>query len=121
MKAILYYQDIKLNAFSFGNKQLKIKIDEAVLIREFSFEETVSLFDEPTDEISKEWMCDALWSIMNRYPDKIVDGEAFVRAGHTSMSVGDYLVFDDGDIRIAAFAGWVETTVKEISQPKKKV
>jgi hypothetical protein len=39
-------------------------------------------------------------------PKGHADRPLFEKAGHTSMSIGDYIQFDDGKIWVCARSGW---------------
>ena len=58
--------------------------------------------------IGKEEIASAAFSFMNNLTICIghKDILLFEKAGHTSMTTGDYLVFEDGEIWIAADQGW---------------
>ena len=109
MNVKVYYQDFKLNSGCYDNKGLIIKSDESVLIREFTTKELDMITPKMVGELTKEDISGAIWEIMNYHPLEMVTAEnkdVFKGVGHTSMSIGDYIVFDDGEIWIAANCGW---------------
>jgi hypothetical protein len=103
MKAKIYYQDFLLNAGVFNNKDLKMNVDKATYITTLEF-----------DVFSKNEFADNAFREMNigetvNYPSLRSN---FNRAGHTSMSIGDYIKFEDGTTWIVAPIGWDFTKVK---------
>ena len=108
MNAKLYYQDFRLNATSFTKEDLILIPEKAVFIKEFSLEEASKAMDIPECLMRKEDIPGAIWTIMNNIiiPPEHKDRKLFEEAGHTCMSVGDYIEFEDGEIWIAAMCGW---------------
>lgn len=109
MKAKIYYQDFTLNCDASHNDQLILEHGNAILIRDITHKDMVhrlghisSLF------IDKEEIAMAVWEIMNNLfiPEGHKDRPLFEKAGHTSMSVGDYILFEDGVVWQAGFVGW---------------
>jgi hypothetical protein len=100
MKAKVFYQDFFLNSRTF-DEQLELDKDNA-------FEMTTLEFDV----VDRELFCDKVWQVMNlsndlstiEFQNKVMD-QPF-KGKHTSMSVGDYIEFEDGEIRICAASGW---------------
>jgi len=107
MKAILYYQDFLLNSGKFDANSLIVDPNKATLMREFTDEQVVAL-DDQKREVTKDVFIDVIWRHMNLYPSYHVDGQKFAQAQHTSMSIGDYIVFDDGDIWVIAPVGYLK-------------
>jgi len=101
MKALVYYQDLSSNYECYDGLGLIVNEDGAILVGEIT-EEDVS------GEVTKESMVDAAWKKMNNLyvPVGHKDRPLFRAAGHTSMSVGDYLQFEDGEIWVCANYGW---------------
>jgi hypothetical protein len=49
-------------------------------------------------------------------PYQLNDQKTYMLAGHTSMCVGDYIVFEDGTIYLCAAVGWREVTGDDLNQ-----
>jgi hypothetical protein len=96
--AKVYYQDFELNALNFVKPQIVDK-DKATFIVQFCFDPAKN---------SREEFCDKCFEHMNflNVPPEHPDRPLFEKAGHTSMSVGDYVEFQDGEILVCAKAGW---------------
>jgi hypothetical protein len=98
MKAKIYYQDFELNALNFDGV---MKVDREKAVEIYEVEEAPNAF-------GREGYCDAIFHKMNMldipvgHPDRPI----FERAGHTSMSVGDYIHFEDGQMWVCAKVGW---------------
>jgi hypothetical protein len=104
MKAKIYYQDFMLNAGIFKNEDVKLDVDNATYIVTLRF-----------DVETKEEFADSTFREMN-IGHILEDTHIklnFNKAGHTSMSVGDYIKFEDGTIWITAPSGWNFTKVKK--------
>ena len=103
MKKIkVFYQDFQLNVeHSFGGKRV-FKPDYAVEVAKFPMAD----IEEPT-VFQKIEMCDYIYFKLNHVEDPSeYDASAFRKIGHTSMSVGDYIEFPDGDIYFCAPIGF---------------
>ena len=97
MKVKVYYQDFSLNSGCFNSKNLKLDESKAVFITEVEW------------PLEREQLCDGVYRAMNLNPVATVgleNKDRFKEAGHTSMSVGDFVQFDDGEIWICASCGW---------------
>ena len=97
MKAKVYYQDFSLNSFIFCKEKLKLDTLKAVFIHEFEWDK------------DKDFFVEDIFRKMNLAPIESIGREnegRFIESGHTSMSVGDYIEFDDGSIWICASCGW---------------
>ena len=99
MKASLYYQDIGLNSCNFGkNEKLRLDTLHASFIGE------VGIGIENKIDFANE-VC----HILNTEPDILFSQDKFKEIGHTSMSIGDYLYFEEMNIQtilICASSGW---------------
>lgn len=97
MKAKIYYQDFILNHECYDGKGLVVLEDKAVFITDIVY---------PLD---KETFVNCVFRILNMEPVRTVgikNKDRFTKAGHTSMSTGDYVKFEDGEIWICAACGW---------------
>lgn len=97
MKAKIYYQDFMLNHECYDGKGLVVFEDKAVFITEIEF------------SLEKGGFADGVFRVLNLHPVRTVGFKnegRFKEAGHTSMSTGDYVKFEDGDIWICAACGW---------------
>jgi hypothetical protein len=94
----IYYQDFELNATNFKGPPTVDK-DKAIFIVQF---------DHDVSKESREEFCDKCYAHMNQLcvPKGHRDRPLFEKAGHTSMSIGDYVQFEDGKIYVCARAGW---------------
>jgi len=92
--AKIYYQDFDLNACNF-TKPTIIDTDKAIFIVQFCF--------DPAKE-SREEFCQDCHCHMNflNVPPEHPDRHIFEKAGHTSMSIGDYVEFEDGEILVCS-------------------
>jgi hypothetical protein len=118
MKVKVFYQDFKLNSRGQQHIDMVMKPEEAVEIREITVEEVSKVVGIPVESIKdKEIMVNGVWRIMNDLdiPPGHPDRHLFEKAGHTSMSVGDYVVFEDGEIWQAKIFGWKIICPKKIT------
>lgn len=121
MRCKVYYQDLRLNALAFDNSQLIVDKKSAVFIREAGIEEYYEAFGKTSlpdkDVLERADIPEAVFAIMNLLdiPEGHKDRALFEKAGHTSMSVGDFVEFEDGELWIVAQCGW------EIRKPEKPV
>jgi hypothetical protein len=104
MKATVFYQDFSLNACRLGNS-LAFNLLTAIKIKEFD------IISENQFEVLNN-----IFEIMNHLDIDVghPDRPLFEKAGHTSMSVGDFVVFEDYPDRIylCDWCGWtIESTV----------
>jgi hypothetical protein len=98
MKVKVFYQDFFLNSMNFRNENLILSKENSFLICEIEME----------DEL-KHKVAERVFTEMNLNPhEHVSDSEKFKKIGHTSMSVGDYLEFPDGEILICGNVGWEE-------------
>ena len=99
MRAKVYYQDFALNAEKFDIDSLVLDKDKAVFIGDF-----VSGVN------TKEEFAEVLFRELNIGVTVTRDfkffEDNFNKAEHTSMSIGDYIEFEDGEIWITATVGW---------------
>ena len=101
MKAKIYYQDFFLNSRAFISAKLKLDEKAAVLMAELEF-----------DVKSKTEFCEKAFRELNigqmistKEFQKQVQNQQF-DGKHTSMSVGDYVLFEDGEIFMIAPVGY---------------
>lgn len=122
MKAKVYYQNFAINAHIICESRAILIPDKAVLVREIEdcdtlVESRLGLFSDRS-LISNGDRSGVIWDEMNQmdispeHPSRSV----FEKAGHTSMSVGDYIEFDDGEIWIALPMGWDIRNNSEVRQ-----
>jgi hypothetical protein len=108
MKAKIYYQDFDLNSRAFFNAKLRINKEAAALMAELEF-----------DVSSKAEFCKEAFREMNI--GKMISTPAFQKkvcqqpwqGKHTSMSIGDYVKFEDGEIWMIAPIGYRQFPAKE--------
>ena len=101
MKGKIYYQDFILNSRILSSAKLRINEKDAVLMAEFEFDVTTKA--EFCEEAFQELNIGQV--ISTREFQKKVINQPF-EGKHTSMSVGDYVQFDDGEIWIIAPIGY---------------
>ena len=101
MKAKIYYQDFYLNSTVFDSAELKLDQKTAVLMAELEL-----------DVKSKAEFCQKTFQELNigkristREFQNQVQNQPF-QGKHTSMSIGDYIKFEDGEIWIIAPVGY---------------
>jgi hypothetical protein len=97
MKAKIYYQDFFLNSRVLNSVELQLNEDAAAFMAELEFDVT-----------TKAEFCEAAFKELNigqmlssRAFQKKVQNQPF-EGKHTSMSIGDYVLFDDGEIWMIA-------------------
>ncbi len=115
MKVKVYYQDFSLNANAIVTKKLAMDVDNAVFIQEITEVDARKVYDfdvphvpVPDYPVDKVEMANATYRIMNHLeiPVGHPDRPTFEKAGHTSMSIGDYIEFEDGELWVVASLGW---------------
>ena len=97
MEAKVYYQDFKLNSGIFCKEGLKLDAPNATFIVDIEF------------CLEKQAFVDGIFRMLNLHPVQTIglsNRQRFKDAGHTSMSIGDYIQFKDGEIWICASTGW---------------
>ena len=106
MKVKVYYQDFTLNSlhFSEGYKYI-IKPEDAILVDEVNY-----FLDSKSAAVENIFHS---FNMIDRYVDKA--GKA--GADHSSMSVGDFIVFEDGRIWVCAAMGWEKRHINEFIIP----
>lgn len=105
MKAKIYYQDFYLNSRIFNSAELKLDEKTAVLMTELEF-----------DVKSKAEFCQQAFRELNI--GLLISGKVFqnkvqnqpFEGKHTSMSIGDYILFEDGEIWMIAPTGYKKFT-----------
>lgn len=109
----VYYQPFEINAMKFNEGDLSLIPDRGTHIYDFKVEDLQHFgytFEDDGDYIR---YAEAIYDILNNFVDSIDCKRAtFEKAGHTSMSVGDYIVFVpvehpyDWKCLMVAPAGW---------------
>jgi hypothetical protein len=97
MKAKVYYQDFSLNSGIFCKEGLVVDRAKSVFIIEVE------------SPLEREQIVDSVYRDLNLNPVVTVGLEnkgRFAEAEHTSMSIGDFVQFPDGEYWICASAGW---------------
>jgi len=100
MKVKVYYQDFQKNAFNL-NKELIFEPESAFFIREVDVKINE---EEPKDRSQVANYCFYQLNTNKRILDNCQP--EMIKAGHSSMSVGDYVEFEDGEIWICKAIGW---------------
>jgi len=96
-KVKLYYQEFSKNISARKDENLVLEPESATHIC------TLAIEGEDRFDIAEQ-----VYEIMNlRQPQDMVTKANYETAGHTSMSIGDYIVFEDGEILQCARAGFV--------------
>ena len=97
----VYYQDMKLNVeANFGGEPV-YDADKAVFIGNL-----------PVFAQTENMACEELFCALNHVTPQMIaqngiNFENFVKAGHTSMSIGDVVKFQEtGNVYICAACGW---------------
>jgi hypothetical protein len=117
MKIKIFYQDFRQQANLHLSKKISFVPGNAVLIYEIDLNDpeivrwSKVMGVKLNDEIPRDILCDIVYAKMNHLdvPKGHPDREIFERAGHTSMSIGDYIEFDDGNdgkVWICSPNGW---------------
>jgi len=97
MKAKIYYQPVELNVLALIEQEdLEVDFDKAVFIIDF--------YDP--DINSKEKLADRIFALFNHEHKHKELQAKYKEVGHTSMSIGDYIEFEDGEILVCASTGW---------------
>jgi len=107
MEAKVYYQDFHLNAAAYNHEDLVLDTKNATPVYEITAAEVAKATGVHVELIGKQEMAGGIWQIMNHLeiPVEHPDRPLFEKAGHTSMSKGDYIDFGD-EIWVAASMGW---------------
>jgi hypothetical protein len=109
--AEVYYQKDFTKYGGGSDEVLRISPRQSVFILSFCY--------DPEIYNSKEQFCDQVFKDENHVaPRKLEIIESNQRQGcaevqHTSMSIGDYIVFEDGEIWIVDTCGWKVLRVVE--------
>ena len=116
MIVMVFYQDFKLNGTTFNPSRLILNEKDSVAIASYHVNRLRDRCDEfqisLPEDCSKEEVCDACFKLFNLYPMEAASSPSnFKRIGHTSMSVGDYIMFldtetDNYSAHIVAPEGW---------------
>jgi len=114
MKVKIYYQDFELNAYKFNKMDLVFKPEYSYFIIEMDLGKNAEEWGY-SDEQIKEEVAEEVWKIFNLFPEEYKNKidfddnylkDKFKAVKHTSMSIGDYIQFEDGEVWIAAACGW---------------
>lgn len=103
-----------MNTYSFAPDDLRVLPRSSTLIAEFSTERLAAFGYPIEDESDLLEISEAIFRLMNENPNIAGLTNMFKRAGHTSMSTGDYIKFrsvggamPDIDVAyVCANAGW---------------
>lgn len=131
----VYYQDFQLNSGTFNNDNLILNEADSSLITAFSYPKLKARFKKFGINFypalpSKIEVCEALFKAFNLHPMEFASfTHHFKEIGHTSMSVGDYVVIyddnspDDGDkVFICGSAAWKEIdNLEQFDKERNKV
>lgn len=114
----VYYQDFHLNVCCFDESDLSLDQEKSALVLEMSLDTFRNRVEHFGLEIGSNAtyidICEIIFNALNNFPMEVANlSENFKTIGHTSMSVGDYVVFkpnmrpdDETEIIICANAGW---------------
>lgn len=104
MEAKVFYQDFQLNALAIINKTLKLdKINAVQVSRILHFHD--DLYRRKT-EVVLNTIFEKFNHLGEGFEFTSLGDEVFKKAGHTSMSIGDFVEFSNGDIWICDVVGW---------------
>ena len=106
-KAKVFYQDFTMNVGQMFGKKISVRREDAVLVYDITLE---------SDDVFSA--CERIFATMNNLniPTGHPKRELFEQAGHTSMSVGDFIEFDSHDgIYFCASRGFVNLKGKELA------
>ena len=119
MIAKIYYQDFSLNVMALEPDQLVLEKENSQWICNIDTQRLgMCLEREILEEPTKEQFAEGVFRLMNLAPVKTAGHSSTLRfkaIRHTSMSVGDYIEFEDGEIWIAGTVGW-----KVVKSPENK-
>ena len=101
MNVKIFYQNFKKNAGNFGD-DLIFDPKKATYITE-----VVNVKIGGVEPINREQVANYCFAELNTN-NRLLDGLQSVMkvAGHSSMSVGDYIEFEDGEVWIVKSIGW---------------
>lgn len=114
IKAKVYYQDFGANASTFDDKLTFIPA-QATFIHEFevkvdTFGENLDIMDGIRNDVAGH-----CFQELNTNEELKTSLQPVCKiAGHTSMSIGDYIVFDDGEVRQCRANGWKVFTPEKV-------
>ena len=117
VKARVYYQDFILNKDAhFGNDDALIfKPADATFMKEFEI--PVDMFGETKRDMSgiRNDIAGKICEILNCNARVQAEIQPICKASgrHTSMSIGDYIVFEDGEAWLCKSLGWKIIPPKE--------
>ena len=118
MKVEVYYQQFEKNAeATFDDSKLVFEPESA----HFMLEVDVKLDKkEPTnsaeDKVQVANYCMWLLNCSTRAKNTVQEDAKII--GHTSMSIGDYVLFPDGEVLLCKSTGW--KTIKDVHKKQKK-
>lgn len=112
MQIKIYYQDFLLNTNCFDAGSLTIEPESAHLMAELNHAQIESILEGK--ELNRENVVNEVWKRMNLEPWNFSNEQDFRAIGHTSMSIGDYVVFDDEEVWVTAPIGYLRVSKTEI-------
>ena len=126
----LYYQDFKLNAGVFNDDQLVLDEANSKLVasfNDFEFKRKLEAMGiDYVEDASMNDICNMLFKAFNLYPiECCTEHLCFEEIGHTSMSIGDYVVIEnygEADVLMCAPSGWYGVgTLEGFQQDREKI
>ena len=125
MKAKVFYQEFRKSLISLHMHAMFFEPECATFIQEVDFEdpgiqEWSKIMGITLDEqMSRSSFCEIVFSKMNHLdiPKWHPDRKKFEKAGHTSMSSGDFIEFEDGEIWMCRDIGWSKRRRKDEESP----
>ena len=115
-KVRVFYQDFEHNAMCVDKNSLVVFPIRATLIVELNSDDMKERWVFP-ENAGYDDFAGLIWELLNLHPHELVGDEnlhRFAEAGHTSMSVGDYIEWMDGTLWVAGPCGWKITTRCEV-------
>jgi len=113
MKIFVYYQPFEINSSVFNSDKLVLNYERGTHIITLTVEKLQELGYEFEEGCDYAEYSQAIFHLLNLRHDELnIPKRCFSTAGHTSMSVGDYIVYrpdmvnDDSTVHICAAAGW---------------
>jgi hypothetical protein len=121
MKMKVFYQDFYINHAVLDKDKLVLDVKNAVFIREIDSSAAVKILSLPEEKIDKQEMARTAMRIMNNLdvPEDHPDRQLFEQVRHTSMSVGDFVMFEDNEIWVVWLTGWKIFPPKKVSESLK--
>ena len=116
----VYYQDFMLNNSCFKESDLSLNEAKSALVLEMSLDALRNAVEPHGLEIGSNPtqidICEILFNALNNFPMEVANmSQNFKHIGHTSMSIGDYVVFkpmmkleNESEVIMCASVGWKE-------------